>query len=84
MITLFNREELYSTYSITMQREIAHALIDAGIDYRIKVVNRVSRASLRPGYAPDASDSYNHIFYVHQDDLCAAQEAIEPILRENR
>ena len=46
MITIFNRKEICLTYDIKRQAEVRDILQGAGIDYRIKTINRKTQVSI--------------------------------------
>ncbi|WP_317854636.1 hypothetical protein [Chakrabartyella piscis] len=49
MITIFNRRELWRTYSMDEQAKIRDTLAVNGIDYTIKVMDKFSRSPIFDG-----------------------------------
>lgn len=75
MITILNRKEVCVTFDMNKQAEIRYLLQGAGIDYRIRTINRTSTASVRAGTrAYTGSFGHNQMMdceyhiYVHKDD----------------
>jgi len=82
MITLFNRKELLATFSVKQQAEVRDRLAAAGIDYRVKTVNRNSPSPLsdtraRTGTLGQNMDLvYEYIIYVKRGDYEKALQFI--------
>lgn len=75
MIHIFNRKELYITYSMQSQAKIRNVLAENGIDYHVKVVNRKSPSPLAAGsrartgtFGEKLELEYEYIFYVKKED----------------
>jgi hypothetical protein len=69
MITVFNRKELVTTYSMEEQANIREKLKSNKIDYRLKTINRNSK--LRGNIViigQNVKESYEYIFYVNKSD----------------
>ncbi|WP_409229389.1 hypothetical protein [Gudongella sp. SC589] len=76
MITIFNRKELCSVYSMKEQSNIRIALTRSNIDYHIKTINRMSSSPFSSGtrsragsYGQKQELNYQYIFYVHKKDF---------------
>ena len=76
MITVFNRRELISTCSMADRAEIVHDLNAAGIDYRLLVENRYTRARIFTGGRQNSDSAYQYTIFVHKDDLDRAQDCL--------
>lgn len=83
MITFFNRKEVCITFDLKRQAEVRDLLQGAGIDYRIKVINRTSTASVRAGtraytgsFGTNTMMEYEYHIYVHKDDYEEAMHLI--------
>lgn len=82
MITIFNRKELVSTFSMKRQSEIRNELQIKGINYKCKVINRnsaspFSDSRVRTGsLGQNMEMAYEYIFYVSKRDYDRAKEAI--------
>ena len=75
MITIFNRKEICLTYDIKRQAEVRDILQGAGIDYRIRTINRTNTVAVRAGtraytgtIGRDQMWDYEYHIYVHKDD----------------
>ena len=76
MITFFNRKEVCVTFDMNRQAEIRYLLQGAGIDYRIKVVNRTNPSSVLlmegarayTGTLGESTVDYEYHIFVHKDD----------------
>ncbi|HCL04020.1 MAG TPA: hypothetical protein DHW61_16700 [Lachnoclostridium phytofermentans] len=74
MITIFNRKELLSTFSMQKQSELRQILNDHKIDYRLKTINRNSPSAFNDSRAhtgtlgQNLDIAYEYIFYVHKRD----------------
>lgn len=71
MITVMNRRELTITYSMERQAGIRESLNAHGINYQLKLVNRLRSGSFRArmgslGLNTEAMNEY--VFYVHKND----------------
>lgn len=82
MITVFNRKELMSTFSMKEQAEIRDALSANNIDYSIKTVNWTSSSPFASQRARQAtlgenlSVEYEYIFYVKKEDFDQAKAVV--------
>lgn len=80
MITIFNRKELAATYSMPHQAALREALASAGIDYRVRVIDRAGASMSR---ARTVSFGQNpplqYILYVHKCDWERARQAIRNV-----
>lgn len=88
MITVFNRKEVFLTYSMKTQAEVRSLLSANQIAYSVKVVDRTNpspfSADMRGrtgtlGQNPQLS--YEYIFYVHKDDFEKANALIRGNIR---
>ena len=86
MITIFNRRELYITYSMKKQSEIRDTLSSNHIDYQIKTVDRMSPSPFSIGsrgrlgsLGQNMDVNYEYIFYVRKADYDLAQFCINKI-----
>ena len=83
MITIFNRRELTTTFSMKGQDEIREKLRSNKIEYRIRTVNRNSPSPFgssraRTGTFGNNMDlAYEYVFYVHKNDLSTAKAVIQ-------
>ena len=75
MITIFNRKELYLTYSINDQAIIRGILSQNNIEYYVKTVNRMSSSFFASGnrgrrgsFGQNMDVNYQYIIYVHKKD----------------
>ncbi|MDU6264786.1 MAG: hypothetical protein E6600_09825 [Anaerocolumna aminovalerica] len=78
MITIFNRRELVTTYSMENQANIREILKSNKIDYRLKTITKNSR--IRGNIAiigQNINQAYEYIFYVHKKDLEYAKSYIK-------
>lgn len=76
MITIFNRKEVCTTYSMQEQSEIRSLLAQQGIKYSIKTINRKSPSPMTGSFGEDLSKMYEYIFYVHKDDIEKAKHIV--------
>ena len=83
MLTIFNRRELLTTFSMEEQNRVRDILARNNIDYRIKTVNPSARAAVggsgraRTGsFGVDMDCSYQYYIYVHKKDYAQAQSLI--------
>lgn len=76
MITIFNRKEVCTTYSMQEQSEIRSLLAQQGIKYSIKTINRKSPSPMTGSFGEDLSKMYEYIFYVHKDDIKKAKHIV--------
>ncbi|HZX21111.1 MAG TPA: hypothetical protein VFF25_01845 [Clostridia bacterium] len=82
MITIFNRKELYMTFSMEEQSNIRQVLSQNNIDYYIKTINRMSPSLLgssrgrRGSFGQNMSLNYEYIIYVHKRDYDTAKYII--------
>lgn len=81
MITILNRKEVCVTFDMARQAEVRDILQGAGIDYRVKVINRTSTASVRASMGSSSREiemDYEYRIFVHKDDY---EEALHLIRR---
>lgn len=71
MITLFNRKELAVTFDLNEQARLRKVLVEEGIDYTVKTVNRLSASPFSAGnrvrtgtYGQNTDAMTEYIFYV--------------------
>ncbi len=83
MLTIFNRRELLTTFSMEEQNRVRDILAKNHIDYRIKTVNPSARATVassgrsRTGsFGVDMDCAYQYYIYVHKNDYARAQSLI--------
>jgi hypothetical protein len=83
MITIFNRKELFATFSVKEQADVRDALAAAGIDYNVKVVNRMSPSPVAAGSRAQAGTfgqkqdlMYEYTIYVRRKDWDQARHLI--------
>ena len=85
MITIFNRKEVCITHDMNRQAEVRYILQGAGIDYRIKTVNRKTQVSLfsmagTRAYTGNLGGNqmmdYEYRIFVHKDDYEEAMHLI--------
>lgn len=83
MLTIFNRRELLTTFSMEEQNRVRDILSRNRIDYRIKTVNPSARATFgssgrsRTGsFGIDMNCAYQYYIYVHAKDYARAQSLI--------
>ena len=82
MITIFNRKELAATYDVRRQAQFREALAAAGIDYRIRVIDRggASLSRARTGsFGQDPARQIQYILYVHKTDFQWAQAVLRSL-----
>lgn len=78
MITIFNRRELVTTYSMEKQANIREILKAKKIDYRLKTIAQYSK--MRGNVAiigQNMNQAYEYIFYVHKKDYGYAKQCIK-------
>ena len=74
MITIFNRKELLTTFSMEEQASIRSLLADNGIDYYTKTVNRgcasfmMDTRSAVGSFGQNLNLDYEYIIYVRRVD----------------
>lgn len=74
MITIFNRRELLTTFSMAEQAAIRELLADNDIDYYIKTINRGSASFMSDtrsavgAFGQKLDLSYEYIIYVRRAD----------------
>lgn len=75
MITILNRKQLCTVFSMKEQSDIRQSLSMENIDYYIKTINRVSASgfssSMRSrigSFGQNMDLNYEYIFYVHRKD----------------
>ena len=71
MITRFNRKELTATFDLNEQARIRKVLVEEGIDYSVKTVNRLSASTFSVGsrartgtYGQNTDAMTEYIIYV--------------------
>lgn len=79
MITIFNREKIYKTYSMKDQAAVRNLLDSHGIRHSVRVVNRRSASPFGNGtraitgsFGEDAALAYEYTIYVHKKDFALA------------
>lgn len=84
MITIFNRKELVSTYSMGEQAKVRNILADNHIDYFVKTINRKSSSPLAAGtrartgtFGENLDLEYEYIIYVKKQDFKEAQHLLK-------
>lgn len=74
MLTIFNRKELITTFSMKQQAQIRQRLQDNGIAYKCKAINRNSASPLSASRArtgtlgQDMDMAYEYVIYVCRQD----------------
>ena len=82
MITVFNRSELITTYSMEEQSRVRARLAALGVPYTVKAVNRGGAEAIgsRRAYTGSLGErsglSYEYVIYVKKSDLDSAQAAL--------
>lgn len=76
MITIFNRRELCSVYSMSEQVIIRETLSKNKIDYYIRTINHTSKRGTRSSFGINMKSAYQYIFYVRKRDYDMAKHAI--------
>lgn len=84
MLTIFNRRELLTTFSLEEQSRVRDVLAQNRIDYRVKTVNPTARSPFvgssgraRTGsFGVNADCAYQYYIYVHKKDYALAQSLI--------
>ena len=83
MITIFNRKEIYLTYSMSEQVKVRDILSQNNIDYYVKTVNRMAPSLFAPGrrsrtgtFGQNMDFSYEYTIYVHKKDYDKARYLI--------
>jgi hypothetical protein len=82
MITIFNRREVYLTYSVDKQAKIRKELSQNNIKYYIKTINRMSPSPISRGtrsvgaLGQNTDSNYEYIIYVHKKDYDKAKYLI--------
>lgn len=83
MITLFNRKELTVTFDLSEQARARTLLAEAGIDYFVKTVNRLSSSPFSAGsrvrtgtYGQNTGALTEYIIYVKKAEYERAKSAI--------
>lgn len=83
MITIFNRKEIFTSFSMESQAEIRNLLDNNGIKYYVKVVNRRSASpfgsgtrSITGSFGENFSYTYEYIIYVRKKDYALADKCI--------
>lgn len=75
MITILNRKELITTYNTKEQARVRDILAANGIDYKIKVVNRMSPSPMAAGtrvrtgtFGQSQENMNEYVIYVKKVD----------------
>ena len=83
MITVFNRKELIVTFDMKEQSRIRTLLVEGGIDYSVKTVNRLSASPFSAGsrartgtYGHNTEAMIEYVIYVKKADYERANRAI--------
>lgn len=83
MLTVFNRKELLTTWSMEEQVRVRDLLAQHNIDYRIKTVNPTARSTFgdvgrsRTGsFGVNTDCTYQYYIYVHRKDYDRARAMI--------
>ena len=84
MITVFNRRELLTTFSMDEQNRVRDILAQNGIDYRVKTVCPTARATAFGGsdrartgsFGVDSQSAWQYYIYVHKKDYDRARSLI--------
>ena len=83
MLTIFNRRELLTTFSMEEQNRVRDILAKNHIDYRVKTENPSARSTwassgrARTGsFGIDMDCAYQYYIYVHKKDYALAQSLI--------
>ena len=85
MINIFNRKEVYLTYSINEQTKIRRELSRSKIKYHIKTINRMSSSPISMGtrrmgsVGQDMDLNYEYAIYVHKKDYDKAKYLINKL-----
>lgn len=83
MITIFNRIEIYLTYSMSEQAKIRDKLSQSNIKYYVRTINRMSPSPFARGmrsrigsFGQNMNLNYEYIIYVHKKDYEQAKYVI--------
>jgi len=83
MITIFNRKEIYLTYSMSELAKIRDKLSQGNIKYYVKTINRMSPSPFARGtrsrtgsFGQNMDLNYEYIIYVHKKDYKQAKYVI--------
>lgn len=79
MITIFNRRELLTTYSMEKQAQVRDILSQNGIDCRTKTNSHSSGRYTRGrtgSFGQNSDFAYQYTIYVHSNDYEKAQYLI--------
>ena len=71
MMTLFNRRELITTFSMEKQAKVRDILSQNGIEYRVRTNSHPSGSTARGRtgtYGLSADSAYQYSIYVHKQD----------------
>jgi len=89
MITIFNRREVYATFSMDVQARVREILSANGIDYSFSVKNRMSPSPMaagsrgRMGTAGQSMNvMYEYTFFVRKRDYEQASYLLRTIQKE--
>ena len=84
MLTIFNRRELLTTFSMEEQNRVRNILAQNHIDYRIKTVNPTARATFGSSgrshtgsFGVNADCAYQYSIYVRACDLERARACLK-------
>lgn len=84
MVNIFNRKEIYLTYSVDEQARVRDKLSQNNINYYVRTINRMSPSPFAPGrrsrtgtFGQDMNLNYEYIFYVHKKDYDKAKYFIK-------
>lgn len=83
MLTVFNRRELLTTFSMEEQNRVRDILAQNNIDYRVKTVNPSARSAAagsgraRTGsFGIDMDCAWQYYIYVHKKDYDRARSLL--------
>lgn len=81
MLTIFNRRELFITFSMDEQVRVRNQLAGAGIAYRLKTIPTGSSGCRSAGngmgwFRESPQYSYEYQFFVHKSDYAQACHVI--------
>lgn len=86
MITVFNREQIYSTFDMEKQAKVRSLLSENNIKYQIKIENRrgqvpgtLGSQALTGSFGESPKLENRYLIFVHKDDL----EKANYVLREH-
>ncbi|HWR23190.1 MAG TPA: hypothetical protein VN366_06890 [Feifaniaceae bacterium] len=73
MLTIFNRKELMTTYSLDQQAKIRERLSAHNIAYTVKTVGRSDTRGRTGSFGENPAVHYGYIIFVHKNDYEKAQ-----------